>query len=160
MGNCVASQLSAKGGSVNWLPSTAKVIHLDGSLLEFPHPVKSSSVLSLNPDCLLCNSEQIYVDSLIPQMPGDEELELGQIYFLIPLSKSQDPISLQDMCTLAAKASAALTRLNVGGSPKKALRFPDESIISPGLTTGAPRCCKVPGFDLIRVNSQGKASNN
>ncbi|KAH0977700.1 hypothetical protein GBA52_027419 [Prunus armeniaca] len=50
----------------------------------------------------------MYVGSCAPQVPKDEELRLGQIYFLMPLSQSKSPLSLQDLCSLAIKASAAL----------------------------------------------------
>ncbi|GLT85883.1 hypothetical protein SLE2022_040550 [Rubroshorea leprosula] len=125
MGICASSQFRARDGSLNWLTSTAKIIHSDGSLLEFPHTIKVSSILSLNPNCFLCNSEQMHVDSLLPHVAGDDELQQGQIYFLMPLSKSQVPISFQDMCSLAVKASTALTRLEMEFSSKASPQFPE-----------------------------------
>ncbi|KAJ0077633.1 hypothetical protein Patl1_36309 [Pistacia atlantica] len=46
-----------------------------------------------------------------PISPGEEQLQPGQIYFLLPLSKSQEPLTLQDLCSLAIKASSALPKL-------------------------------------------------
>ncbi|KAK2978360.1 hypothetical protein RJ640_016462 [Escallonia rubra] len=89
--------------------STAKIIHNDGRLQEFRQPVKAGQVLSDNANCFLCSSETMYVDSHVPHVPADEELQLGQLYFLLPISKSQAPLSLQDLCSLAIKASIALS---------------------------------------------------
>ncbi|KAM7474959.1 hypothetical protein LguiB_022202 [Lonicera macranthoides] len=87
-------------------PSTAKVIHPDGSHQDFRHPIKAVHVLSQNPACFLCCSESMYVNSRTSHVAGDEELQLGQIYFLMPLSKSKSPLSLHDLCALAIKATA------------------------------------------------------
>lgn len=72
------------------------------------HPVKAGHILSQNPNCFLCSSESMKIDSIVPQISSDRELELGEIYFLIPLAKSHLPLSLTDLCALAAKANVAL----------------------------------------------------
>lgn len=77
-------------------------------LQEFVQPIKAGHVLSQNPKCFLCNSEFIYVDSFLAKMTEEEQLQPGQIYFLMPHSKSQMPFSLQELCELAIKARAAL----------------------------------------------------
>ncbi|KAF8377469.1 hypothetical protein HHK36_030847 [Tetracentron sinense] len=56
------------------------------------------------------SSESMNLDSYIPHVPDNEELQLGQIYFLIPLSQSHTPLSLPDLCALAVKANAALSK--------------------------------------------------
>lgn len=104
MGICASSHLTKKGGGINW-PSRVKVIHPDGRHQEFRQPIKASHVLSHNPNCFLCSSEAMYVGSRAPHVPGDEELQLGQIYFLMSSSKSETPLSLQDLCALAIKAT-------------------------------------------------------
>jgi hypothetical protein len=114
MGICASSQYTRKDGiALNW-PSTAKIIHLDGKLQEFRHPIKAGHVLSQNPNCFLCSSESMYINSQVPIIPQNEELQLGQIYFMMPLSKSQAPLSLQDLCALAIKAHAALAHASRG----------------------------------------------
>ncbi|KAJ4716441.1 HTH-type transcriptional regulator [Melia azedarach] len=110
MGNCAAPQYRKNGVNyINW-PATAKIIHLDGRLQEFRQPIKAGSILSENPNCFLCCSESMYIGSQAPRLPEDEELQLGQIYFLMRLSKSQFPLTLQELCSLAIKASSALSR--------------------------------------------------
>ena len=116
MGICASSQYTSKGRiALNW-PSTAKIIHLDGTLQELRDPIKAGNILSQNPDCFLCSSESMYINSHVPLIPQNEELQLGQIYFLMPLSNSHEPLSLQDLCTLAIKAHAALTHSDPGST--------------------------------------------
>ncbi|KAJ1382967.1 hypothetical protein SESBI_43782 [Sesbania bispinosa] len=107
MGACASSQFTSKGGNFGG-EITVSIIHLDGRLQQFKEPIKAGHVLSHNPNCFLCSSESMYVDSLLPHVDPTEELHFDQIYFLLPLSKSQIPLSLQYLCLLAIKANAAL----------------------------------------------------
>ncbi|KAJ0591279.1 hypothetical protein HanIR_Chr04g0206611 [Helianthus annuus] len=88
----------------------SKVIHsVDGKLQEFRQPITASHVLSDHPDTFfLCSSENMFVNWHVPHVSGDEELEPGQIYFIMPVSKSFKPLSLQELCLLAVKASSAI----------------------------------------------------
>lgn len=108
MGNlCSSPNIMSKNEGLN-RPSTAKVIHINGSLQEFRVSIKANHILSRHPDSFLCSSESMYIGSSPPHLPKDQELQLGHIYFLIPTSKSHVPLSLQDLCSLAIKASTAL----------------------------------------------------
>ncbi|TYJ44569.1 hypothetical protein E1A91_A03G234700v1 [Gossypium mustelinum] len=120
MGICSSSQYTTKADNrLTWPPpTTTKIIYPDGNLQQLIQPIKASVVLSQNPSCFLCNSELMYVNSCLPQVPGDEQLQLDQIYFLMPLSMSQAPLSLE-LCSLAIKAGAALSRLNEAYSHKE-----------------------------------------
>uniref|UniRef100_A0A5B7BM52 Uncharacterized protein n=1 Tax=Davidia involucrata TaxID=16924 RepID=A0A5B7BM52_DAVIN len=130
---------------MNWPSMTSKVIHLDGRLQEFRQPIKASHVLSENPNCFLCSSETMFVDSLPPHLPGHEELQLGQIYFMIPISKSQTPLSLQDLCELAIKASTALGNSEMGYTAAKTPEFLH--------INGVRHGCMIPtNFDLVMIN--------
>ncbi|KAJ0010841.1 hypothetical protein Pint_34558 [Pistacia integerrima] len=116
MGVCASSHCTNKAGEgLKWSSSTAKIIHLDGRLQEFNQPTKASYVLYQNPKCFICNSELMYIDSHLPHMAAEEELQLGQIYFLMPLTKSHLPFSLQELCKLAIKASAHMGLAVHGG---------------------------------------------
>ncbi|XP_050104638.1 uncharacterized protein LOC126584232 [Malus sylvestris] len=90
------------------------------------------------------------VDSYAPQVPEDEELQLGQIYFLMPLSQTKSSLSLQDLCSLAIKASAALA------NPLNARR-----VASSGRSPASDRngqnvgACKVPtGIDIVGMETR------
>ncbi|KAK9077296.1 hypothetical protein SSX86_005633 [Deinandra increscens subsp. villosa] len=89
--------------------STVKVIHSgDGRLQEFRQPIRACHVLSGHPAAFLCSSDTMFVGCHVPQLPGNEELQMGQIYFVMPLSKSNNRLSLQELCSLAIKAGSAL----------------------------------------------------
>ncbi|KAF8028329.1 hypothetical protein BT93_E1061 [Corymbia citriodora subsp. variegata] len=147
MGNCAAAQITRNGGLAkttrrhNWLsspPSTLKVIHMDGSLQEFTQAIKASHLLSQNPNCFLCSSESMFINSIAPQIHEEEDLCLGQLYFLLPLSMSRVPLSLRELCMLAVKAHAVL------GSSSSLRRRKDE---------GHQRRCRAPtGFDAMRLD--------
>ncbi|KAM3377063.1 hypothetical protein P3S68_009476 [Capsicum galapagoense] len=125
MGICTSSSLMTKqsGRSImNLLVNkVAMVIQINGKLQEFRQPITAGEILVQNPNFFLCSSEAMNVNSLVPQLAKDEMLQLGQLYFLMPISKLQTPLSLQDMCVLAVKASTALNdycnlSIIVGGS--------------------------------------------
>ncbi|KAL5704938.1 hypothetical protein ACHQM5_023294 [Ranunculus cassubicifolius] len=129
MGVCASSHIPSKQGinrltqaqmgllpsssQPNGRPSTVKIIHIDGRLQEFKQSIVAKHILSQNPNLFLCSLESINIDSYIPQVPENEELQLGQIYFLLPISKFHFPISLSDLCTLAIRASIALSKNDV-----------------------------------------------
>ncbi|KAM7252274.1 hypothetical protein ACFE04_024157 [Oxalis oulophora] len=92
---------------LNW-PKVGKIIHYDGRLQEFHRPIKAGHVLSLHANCFLCSIESMDIDSHVPHVPIDEDLQLGQIYFLMPQSIHQSPLSLHQLCSLAVKAAASL----------------------------------------------------
>lgn len=143
MGICASTQCLKEGGRIVNALSTVKIVHLDGKLQELRNPVKPCHILSQNPNCFLCPWEFMFVDSDAPQVPTDEELQLGQIYFLMPVSQLRAPLSLQDLCSLAIKASVALAK----GSSLSAMRSPvsDRNVAASQLG-----CCKVPtGFDMV-----------
>ncbi|KAK9286089.1 hypothetical protein L1049_014469 [Liquidambar formosana] len=140
MGVCASSQITRQSGSTDW-PHTAKIIHLDGRLQEFKQPIKTRHILSQNPNSFLCSSECMYVDCHVPHVPEDEELQLGQLYFLMPISQSHTSLSLQDLCALAIKASAALSRSDA----KKTSAFLDKNGVK--FPTGIQECFQTPtGF--------------
>lgn len=112
MGNCLSPQLVKMSQSKECArmqqQSKVKLILCNGKLQEFSRPVRASEILSQRPNCFLCCSESMLIGSAVPPVHEDEELQVGQIYFLMPLSMSRSPLSLQEMCALAIKASAAL----------------------------------------------------
>ncbi|XP_050365319.1 uncharacterized protein LOC126783829 [Argentina anserina] len=137
MGICASTQCLKEGGRVVNGSITVKIVHLNGKLQELRNPVQASHILSKNPNCFLCPSESMFVDADAPQVPKNEELQLGQIYFLMPVSQLKAPLSLQDLCSLAIKASVALEK----GSNLSAMMSPGSDIIGGG---SQPGCCRVP----------------
>ncbi|XP_062156283.1 uncharacterized protein LOC133864090 [Alnus glutinosa] len=102
MGNCNSSSSTDV--------ATAKLILHDGRLQEFSYPVKVSYLLQKNPTCFICNSDEMDFDDVVSAVNDNEELQPGQLYFALPLSKLRHPLQPEEMAALAVKASSALTR--------------------------------------------------
>ncbi|XP_028776618.1 uncharacterized protein LOC114733335 [Neltuma alba] len=108
MGSSASSQCKNKYGNFSW-KFKVSIVHFDGKLQQWKQPLKAGYVLSQNPNSFICSSNSMYIGSLLPHVAPSEELQVGEIYFLIPLFKSDIPLSLQELGALAVKAHAALT---------------------------------------------------
>ncbi|KAG2724640.1 hypothetical protein I3843_01G026600 [Carya illinoinensis] len=90
--------------------ATAKLVLQDGRLQEFSYPVKVSYLLQKNPTCFICNADEMDFDDVLLAVNDDEELQVGQLYFALPLSKLKHPLQPEEMAALAVKASSALMK--------------------------------------------------
>ncbi|KAI3437417.1 uncharacterized protein J3R85_005399 [Psidium guajava] len=114
MGACLSSQNtkqshqtreSSKGSPA----ATIKIVQADGKVQELREPLQARHITSQNhPSFFLCSSESLSLDSCPPQVDEEEELQAGQIYFLLPIALAHRPLRLPDLCVLAIKASSAL----------------------------------------------------
>ncbi|KAF5451388.1 hypothetical protein F2P56_026501 [Juglans regia] len=117
--------------------ATAKLILQDGRLQEFSYPVKVAYVLQKNPTCFIANSDEMDFDDFVSAVNEDEELQLGQLYFALPLSKLKQPLQPEEMAALAVKASSALMKASGGekfgwgGKPVSPMVFPGDELMSP-----------------------------
>lgn len=102
MGNCKSSSSTDV--------ATAKLILHDGRLQEFSYPVKVSYLLQKNPTCFICNSDEMEFDDVVSAVNDEEELQPGQLYFALPLTKLRHPLQPEEMAALAVKASSAMMR--------------------------------------------------
>lgn len=120
--------------------ATAKLILEDGRLQEYAYPVRVSYVLQKIPASFICNSDEMGYDDVASAVGDDEELQLGQIYFALPLSQLKRRLQAEDMAALAVKASSALGGNVVVFSGKNGLR-PTGSVGESGsrrrMTSGA-----------------------
>ncbi|KAF2283635.1 hypothetical protein GH714_012841 [Hevea brasiliensis] len=57
-------------------------------------------------------------DDVVSAINDDEELQLGQLYFALPLSLLKYPLQPEEMAALAVKASSALMKSNTGGKKR------------------------------------------
>ncbi|KAK6922782.1 PADRE domain [Dillenia turbinata] len=102
--------------ALRWPTRKVKVIHADGKLQEFNSLIRASLVTSLHPNYFLCSSESMSVGTCPSRVADDEELQSDHIYFLMPLSRLNSPLTLPDLCDLAIKASSKLTKDEVHSS--------------------------------------------
>ncbi|KAK3029001.1 hypothetical protein RJ639_038204 [Escallonia herrerae] len=114
MGACLSSSRESRPTSSN---STANVVTANGELRQYAVPVTALQVLMQQETTttsgfsfFLCSSDSLYYDDYIPALDGQDQLQAGQIYFLLPNSKLQSRLAASDMAALAVKASVALRR--------------------------------------------------
>ncbi|KAH0688988.1 hypothetical protein KY289_016346 [Solanum tuberosum] len=100
--------------------ATAKIILQDGRLQEFSYPIKASYLLQKDPTIFICNSDEMEFGDRISAINAEEELQLGQLYFAMPLKRLRSRLRAEEMAALAVKASSALKRTN----SNKAFVFP------------------------------------
>lgn len=134
---------SCEATTVAAATSTAKLVLRDGKLQEFAWPVKAAHVLQDGDaaDCFLCSADDMEFDDFVAPVGGDDELQPGQLYFLLPLSMLRRRLSPDEMAALAVKASAALMgdcRCQGGAAPAGGLLFPDASEEKPGGPVAVP----------------------
>ncbi|GKB24451.1 nucleotide-binding alpha-beta plait domain-containing protein [Tanacetum coccineum] len=68
-----------------------------GELREYPTPIFVSEVLQYEkPSFFVCNSDNLYQDQDIPCMDSEDELDAGQIYFILPKSMLALRLSASD----------------------------------------------------------------
>lgn len=102
-------------GSSSSSVATAKVILHSGELKEFTNPVRVSDILQENPSCFIINSNDMDFNKVISAMNEVEELQVGELYFALPLSWLNSPLRAEDMANLAIRASLALKMGSGGG---------------------------------------------
>ncbi|GAB2231659.1 hypothetical protein Droror1_Dr00010670 [Drosera rotundifolia] len=86
--------------------NVVKVVDINGELQEFDGPISAREVTSSNPNCFVCSAETMLIDSFVPCLSDRDVLEPGHLYFLMPEGRSKTPLSLEDLCALAIKASS------------------------------------------------------
>lgn len=102
MGNyvsCVSSKVPS---------NVVKVITLYGSVQEFGSAMKAADLMLDNPQHFVCHSSALQTGRRISALSADEELELGHLYFLLPMRKLNHSLSPSDMASLPFKADSAL----------------------------------------------------
>ncbi|GAU17431.1 hypothetical protein TSUD_233080 [Trifolium subterraneum] len=114
---------SAKGG-VSFTsesfrrPSSMMVMNIStGAIKEYKQPIRANVAVSENSDNKNCcyylsNAESMCIGTCMPRVPDEEELLPGRIYFIVPLSYSDFPLSLSFLCDLAVKVSSALDNVH------------------------------------------------
>jgi hypothetical protein len=87
-------------------PDAIRVVHLNGQLDEFPAQVSVKRVLQNLPRHFICCSRDLFAVKCRPLQP-DEDLRLGELYFLLPLSILESDLSAENLVALAARLYAA-----------------------------------------------------
>lgn len=85
-----------------------KIVHCNGLVDEFYMPVRVGELIVDYPDHFICHSSDLNILQNVPPLPDDEEMEVGQVYFLLPRTSVECPLTDADVATLLSKA--AITR--------------------------------------------------
>lgn len=89
----------------------------DGRLQEYSHPIKAYYVLQRlkSPAFFICNSDEMEFNDVVSALDENDELQLGQLYFILPLTLLKYPLKAAEMAELAVRASNALMKGCGGG---------------------------------------------
>ncbi|XP_047046618.1 uncharacterized protein LOC124651610 [Lolium rigidum] len=107
MGSCVSLSAAPALPTV----ATAKVVHVDGSMVQFATPVTAREALgsdATSSSSFLCSCDELRFDAPARALAAEEALQPGCLYFALPVSMLRRPLSGQDMAALAVKASSGL----------------------------------------------------
>jgi hypothetical protein len=85
-----------------------KVIHSNGSVQDIQRRVKAAQLMLDNHQHFVCHANGLQIGRRINPLTADEELELGHLYFLLPMAKLRSVLSGTDMASLAFKANSAM----------------------------------------------------
>uniref|UniRef100_A0A7N0T8I6 Uncharacterized protein n=1 Tax=Kalanchoe fedtschenkoi TaxID=63787 RepID=A0A7N0T8I6_KALFE len=100
--------------------SNVRVVHLDGRVEDYEVPVKVNQII-LNPkkDLLCTKSQLLCTTGSSKALSSDCELELGNLYFLLPISAFRCEASVMDMANMVNKLTniAKSARLKEGSRP-------------------------------------------
>eukprot|EP01018_Ginkgo_biloba_P027359 Gb_05762 [translate_table: standard] len=96
--------------SCNVPSTTVKVLLMNGSVQAFQRPIKAAEVMLENPQQFVCHSNALQIGRRISALSADEDLDLGHLYFLLPMQKLHSLLSASDMASLVFKANSVLKR--------------------------------------------------
>lgn len=84
----------------------------DSEVLQYEKQQPASSLF-------VCNSDNLYYDTNIPALDSEDDLDAGQIYFILPKTMLAKRLTTSDMAALAVKASVALDSNSNSNSQKR-----------------------------------------
>jgi hypothetical protein len=130
--SCEATAVAAGTGDAAVGEATAaRVVLADGQLQRFPggtratHALKAAAAAA-SPcgagACFLCSADGLDLGGAVAAVALDEELQPGQLYFVLPAAMRRRLLQAEEMAALAIRASAALA-----GDHDGPLVFPDSA---------------------------------
>ncbi|KAM0884378.1 hypothetical protein ACQ4PT_030986 [Festuca glaucescens] len=138
MGACNSCEATAvasvTGGAAVGEATAARVVLADGELQQFPggtlasHALKAAAAAGGRAGpCFLCSADGLELGGAVAAVAHDEELQPGQLYFVLPAAMRRRPLQAEEMAALAIRASAALASDHDGP-----LVFPDSAAAAAG----------------------------
>ncbi|KAF0915300.1 hypothetical protein E2562_035335 [Oryza meyeriana var. granulata] len=111
--SCEATAVAAvNGSSASGEATAARVVLADGALRRFPGGTRASQAVKAAAggasSWFLCSADGLELGGAVAAVAGDEALQPGQLYFVLPASMRRRPLQAEEMAALAVRASAAL----------------------------------------------------
>ncbi|KAK8515569.1 hypothetical protein V6N13_139454 [Hibiscus sabdariffa] len=103
MGCCFSSSSTTTTTSSS--SNTVCLVHFNGHVEDFEHPITVSEVTGKPPKQYLCTAAQLLSAGSTPLNP-DAPLQPGHLYFVLPLSTLRDDVSHLDMASLVKRLTA------------------------------------------------------
>ncbi|XP_037438442.1 uncharacterized protein LOC119306279 [Triticum dicoccoides] len=112
MGLCVSYDAAADG------PATARVVLPSGELREYSPSATAAMALEEvgQQGWFLCDADRMGFEGSVAAVAGGEELQPGQIYFVLPAEMLRRRLTGEEVASLAVKASAALVKAATASS--------------------------------------------
>lgn len=101
--------------------NTVKVLSWNGTVQELQRRIKAAELMLDNPQHFVCHANGLQIGRRINPLSADEELDLGYLYFLLPMAKLHSVLSGTDMASLAFKANSAMKPANRRSSGARVL---------------------------------------
>ncbi|XP_051230429.1 uncharacterized protein [Lolium perenne] len=130
--SCEATAVAAVTGDATVGEATAaRVVLADGELQRFPGGTRASHALKAaaaaagcgaGGACFLCSADGLELGGAVAAVAHDDELQPGQLYFVLPAAMRRRLLQAEEMAALAIRASAALV-----GDHDGPLVFPDSA---------------------------------
>uniref|UniRef100_A0A0E0D6N8 Uncharacterized protein n=1 Tax=Oryza meridionalis TaxID=40149 RepID=A0A0E0D6N8_9ORYZ len=119
MGTCNSCEATAvaavNGRSASGEATAARVVLADGALRRFPGGTRASQAVKAagaggGSAWFLCSADGLELGAAVAAVGGgdNEELQPGQLYFVLPAAMRRRPLQAEEMAALAVRASAAL----------------------------------------------------
>ncbi|KAL6637814.1 hypothetical protein ACP70R_025386 [Stipagrostis hirtigluma subsp. patula] len=113
MGACNSCEATAVAAAPGWTAAEARVVLADGALRRFPGGTRASQAVKAAAGgatgaWFLCSADGLELGGAVAAVAAEEELQPGQLYFVLPAAMRRRPLQAEEMAALAVRASAAL----------------------------------------------------
>ncbi|TMW84333.1 hypothetical protein EJD97_025403 [Solanum chilense] len=112
MGNYISCTLSGPGG--NKQSRGIKVIFPSGEIRHFYEPIKAAEIMMETPNFFLVNTRSLHIGRRFSALNADEDLEMGNVYFMFPMKRVNSFVSAGDMGALLLTANSVSKRVSIG----------------------------------------------
>lgn len=79
---------------------TIQLVHSDSTVQILHTPLRAAQIVQEFPQHLVCHSDSFYIGQKTPSLSSDEQLKVGNRYFLLPEHFFHSPLSLLSLASL------------------------------------------------------------